>query len=54
MLQPASWPGLSHERPARSVLEVVHGIDSIRFQVVANHLNMNGDQSRAAPEYRFS
>src|SRR5262249_34713878 len=35
----ASSPGLTHERPARSVLEEAHGIDSTRFQLVANHLN---------------
>jgi hypothetical protein len=32
---PASSPGLTHERPARFVCEEAHGIDSIRFQVVA-------------------
>src|SRR5262249_13735684 len=35
----ASSPGLTHERPARFVLEEAHGIDSTRFQLVANHLN---------------
>ena len=48
------WPGQAHECPARFVLEDVHGIDSIRFQVVANHLDTKKDQHRAAPEYRFS
>jgi len=35
------------------VLEVAHGIDSTRFQLVANHLDSKKDQRRAAPEYRF-
>ena len=38
-------PGLTHERPARFVLEGVHGIDSIRFQLVANHLDSKGGQA---------
>jgi hypothetical protein len=37
-----SWPGLTHERPARFVLEEVHGIDSSRFQLVTNHLDAKG------------
>jgi hypothetical protein len=45
---------LSHERPAQFVLEEVHGIDSSRFQKVSNRLDTKKDQSRAAPEYRFS
>ena len=49
-----SLPGLTHERPARFVLEEVHGIDSAQFQKVANHLDTKKDQRRAAPEYRFS
>jgi hypothetical protein len=41
---PASsrWPEQVHERPARFVLEGVHGIDSTRFQLVANHLDTKG------------
>jgi Transposase DDE domain/Domain of unknown function (DUF4372) len=35
-------PGQAHQRPARSVLEGVHGIDSTRFQLVANHLDTKG------------
>jgi len=34
-----SWPDLFHERPARFVLEEVHGIDSTHFQKVANQLD---------------
>src|SRR3984957_14639191 len=49
-----SWPDLFHRCPARFVLEGVHGIDSTRVQLVANHLDPRGDQSCAAPEYRFS
>src|SRR6266699_3855011 len=52
-LSTSSWPGLSHGCPARFVLEVAHGIDSTRFQLVANHLDSKKDQRRAAPEYRF-
>ncbi len=52
--RPHGWPGQAHGCPARFVLEGVHGIDSTRFQLVANHLDTRGDQSRAAPEYRFS
>jgi IS4 transposase len=37
-----SWPGLSHGRLARCVLEEVHGIDSTRFQLVTNHLDTKG------------
>jgi hypothetical protein len=33
---------LTHERPARFVLDEVHGIDSTRFQLVANHLDTKG------------
>src|SRR5712664_262558 len=50
----SSCPGLTHRWPARFVLEGVHGIDSIRFQLVTNHLDSKGDQSRAASEYRLS
>ena len=50
----ASCPGLSHECPARFVLEEVHGIDSIQFQLVTNHLDPRKDQGRAASDYRFS
>src|ERR1700676_31786 len=49
-----SLPGLTHERPARFVLEEAHGIDSTRFQLVTNHLDTKRDQRRAASEYRFS
>src|SRR3977135_3121308 len=52
-----SWrglPGQAHWCPARFVLDEVHGIDSIGFQLVANHLDTKRDQRRAAPEYRFS
>jgi Transposase DDE domain/Domain of unknown function (DUF4372) len=35
-------PGQAHERPARFVLDEVHGIDSTRFQLVANHLDTKG------------
>ncbi len=38
----SSCPALCHECPARFVLEKVHGIDSIRFQLVANHLDTKG------------
>jgi len=34
--------GQAHERPARFVLEEVHGIDSIQFQLVTNHLDTKG------------
>src|SRR5260370_15686158 len=50
----SSWPGLSHWRPARFVLEEAHGIDSTRFQLVTNHLDTKTDQRRPASEYRFS
>src|SRR5258707_4461717 len=40
--QNSSCPGLSHECPARFVLEEVHGIDSIQFQLVTNHLDTKG------------
>jgi hypothetical protein len=36
------WPGRAHKCPARFVLEGVHGIDSTRFQLVANHLDTKG------------
>src|SRR5216684_567455 len=35
-------PAQGHERPARFVLEEVHGIDSTRFQLVTNHLDTKG------------
>src|SRR6266851_699014 len=38
----SSLPGLTHERPARFVLEEAHGIDSTRFQLVTNHLDTKG------------
>lgn len=38
----SSWPGLSHDRPARFLLERVHGIDSTLVQLVANHLDSKG------------
>src|SRR5258708_27812335 len=41
----SSCPGLSHGRPARKVLEEVHGIDSARVQVVTNHLDPRKDQA---------
>ena len=34
------WPGQAHARPARILLEKVHGIDSASVQWIANHLNM--------------
>ena len=33
---------MSHERPAQIMLDGVHGIDSTRFQLVANHLDTKG------------
>src|SRR3984893_15120017 len=51
---PMSSSGLTHGCPARFVLEGVHGIDSTRFQVVANQPDAKRNQSRAASEYRFS
>src|ERR1700693_3358834 len=53
-IQSSSLRGLTHERPARFVLEEAHGIDSTRFQLVTNHLDTKRDQRRAASEYRFS
>jgi hypothetical protein len=47
-------PGQAHGRPARSVLEEMHGIDSIRFQLVTNHLERKKDQRRAGADYRLS
>src|ERR1700682_2011616 len=41
----SSRPGLSHGCPARVVLEGVHGIDSTRFQVVANQLDAKGTKA---------
>jgi Transposase DDE domain/Domain of unknown function (DUF4372) len=35
-------PGLTHGCLARSMLEEAHGIDSTRFQLVANHLDTKG------------
>jgi IS4 transposase len=35
-------PGQAQERPAQFVLDEVHGIDSTRFQLVANHLDTKG------------
>jgi len=37
-----SLPGLTHGCLARSMLEEAHGIDSTRFQLVANHLDTKG------------
>jgi hypothetical protein len=41
---------VQHKRPARIVLEEVHGIDSTHFQKVANQLDAKEDQGRATPE----
>ena len=41
-MDPPSCPALCHGRPARFVLEGVHGIDSTRFQKVANQLDSKG------------
>jgi IS4 transposase len=38
-------PGQAHARPARFVLDEVHGIDSTRFQLVANHLDTKGTKA---------
>ena len=39
MTQWSSWPGSSHGRPARFLLDEVHDIDSAWVQWIANHLN---------------
>jgi hypothetical protein len=54
LTQRRGCPAQGHGRPARFVLDEVHGIDSTRFQKVANQLDTRKDQGRAAPEYRFS
>jgi hypothetical protein len=39
MKERRGWPGQAHGRPARFLLEKVHGVDSASVQLVANHLD---------------